>query len=606
MENPYVSPNEDKFVDYPEPPAPPETLKKVNDEIDDFYLAGLENYISKLGEHIRTIQNEETARMQRFAKQLDKLKTKSSKRREDAEEDARLEFQQTISAIRRKRKHYRQMERDALNERRKYLESMSFQKHEQEILRQKLLKLGVIEDDNSQPSAASTPVGPFALLFLVFEICLILAYLHSNFGKYYNVREGDYILENLGHPLRVDNFYTFFVHMTIFVFFGWGFLSSWLRKYAFTSITLTFMTAVFAFQFNYFMIGVWRNIDAIEWAVIPMTFEALIETLYGPVAVLVTFGAILGKITPLELLVMTFLEILAYSLNYYICIYVLNGVDPGGGITLHLFGALFALGVSSSLSETFRKVKTIKTDDLTSNYRSDVFSLIGTLLLFVFFPSFNAALAPNGTQQRAVINTILSLLASVVFAFLVSRTFRKKYISIRDVQTAAISGGIAIASAHSLIIVPGAALIVGAISATAVIIGNIWLEPFLEQKTNNRFSDTRGVISLHGVCGFMAAVGGIVATGIANRESIYGQPPTEIFHFGTPNQAGYQAAILFITIGISVGTGVIAGMILFAVRRVSIGRAVPLTFTDEQEFKVPNDFQRTQKPVEEDYEAIIQ
>ena len=226
-------------------------------------------------------------------------------------------------------------------------------------------------------------------------------------------------------------------------------------------------------------------------------------------------------------------------------------------------------------------------------------------LLFVFFPSFNAALAPNGTQQRAVINTILSLLASVVFAFLVSRTFRKKYISIRDVQSAAISGGIAIASAHSLIIVPGAALLVGAIAATAVIIGNIWLEPFLEHKTNNRFSDTRGVISLHGICGLMAAIGGIVATGIANRHSLYGQAPTEIFYYGTPNQAGYQAAILFITMGIAAGTGIIAGFILFAIRRVSIGRAVPLTFTDEQEFKVPNDFDRTQKPVEDDYEAIV-
>ena len=605
MENPFVSPNEEKFVDYPEPPAPPETLKKVNDDIDDYYLAGLENYISKLGEHIRTIQNEETARMQRFAKQLEKLKTKSSKRREDAEDDARQEFQQTISAIRRKRKHYRQMERDALNERRKYLESMSFHKHEQAVLRTKLIKLGVIEDDNSQPTVSSTAIGPFALLFLVFEICLILAYLHTDFGRFYGISEEDYVLQNLGYPLRVDNYYTFFVHMTLFVFFGWGFLSSWLKKYAFSSIAFTFMIAVFAFQWNYFMIGVWRNIDAVHWATIPQTFYVLIETIYGPVAVLVTFGAVIGKITPLELLVLAFLEILAYSLNYYICIYVLNGVDPGGGITLHLFGALFALGVTSSLSETFRRTKTIKTDDLSSNYRSDVFSLIGTLLLFIFFPSFNAALAPNGTQQRVVINTILSLVASVVFAFLVSRTFRKKYISIRDVQSGAIAGGIAIASAHSIIIVPGAALIIGAVAATATIIANIWLQPFLEEKTNFRFSDTRGVISLHGIPGLMAAIAGIVSTGIANRHSIYGQPSDEIFHYGCPNQAGYQAAILFITIGIAAGLGIIAGLILFALRRVSIGKYVPLTFTDEQEFKVPNDFPRTKKLEEDDYELVV-
>jgi len=469
------------------------------------------------------------------------------------------------------------------------------------------LKLGVIEDDNSQPTTASTAVGPFALLFLVLEICLILAYLHTNLGNYYN-SEGDYILLNLGQPLRVDNYYTFFIHMMLFVFFGWGFLSAWLKKHGYTSIAFSFMIAIFAFQFNFFMIGVWRNIDAqgTDWNWIPMNFQTLIETIYGPLAVLVTYGAVLGKITPLELLIMAFLEILAYSLNYYICIYVLNGSDPGGGITLHLFGALFSIGVSCFLSDTFRRAKTVRTDDMFSNYRSDVFSLFGTLILFVFFPSFNSALAPNGTQQRAVINTILALLASVVFAFLVSRTFRKKYISIRDVQIASVAGGIAIASAHSLIIVPGAALLVGAIAATAVIIANIWLQPFLEEKSRHRFSDTRGVISLHGICGLMAAIGSIVATGIANRHSIYGQVPTEVFYYGCPNQAGYQAAILFITIGIAAGTGVVAGLILIAVRKVSIGRAVPLTYTDEQEFRVPNDFPRTRKPVEDDYEAIIQ
>ncbi len=45
--------------------------------------------------------------------------------------------------------------------------------------------------------------------------------------------------------------------------------------------------------------------------------------------------------------------------------------------------------------------------DRQSSYASDVFSLIGTVFLFVLFPSFNAALAPDNTQFRVTANTVL-------------------------------------------------------------------------------------------------------------------------------------------------------------------------------------------------------
>lgn len=47
--------------------------------------------------------------------------------------------------------------------------------------------------------------------------------------------------------------------------------------------------------------------------------------------------------------------------------------------------------------------------------------MIGTLLLFAFWPSFNAALLSGAAQHRAVINTTLSICASTVTAFLLSK-----------------------------------------------------------------------------------------------------------------------------------------------------------------------------------------
>ena len=53
-------------------------------------------------------------------------------------------------------------------------------------------------------------------------------------------------------------------------------------------------------------------------------------------------------------------------------------------------------------------------------YTSDLLSLLGTVILWVFWPSFNALLASGAAQHRAVINTYLSLMASTVTTFVVS------------------------------------------------------------------------------------------------------------------------------------------------------------------------------------------
>jgi ammonium transporter Rh len=596
METQFKSPYEEKFVELPEPPAPPEGLKRLTDDIEDFYLNGLENYISKLGEHIRTIQTEETNRMVRFTKQLEKLKTKSSKRREDAEEDARQEFQQAITAIRRKRKHYRQMERDALNERRKYLESMEYQKNEQEILRQKLLKLGALPktQEDEKDAQNKSPIGPFSLVFILCQIGLLLAFIGTDFLDF-EESDGDYLSLNIGQPMALDNNYTFLTHITVMILFGFGFLGAWLKKYAYSSIGYCFMIAAFAYQLNFFLMGLWFSVKESDWPDLTLSIYHFINAAYGAAAVLVTFGAVLGKVTPFELLIMAIFEVWIYSINWYVCILELEASDPGGGMTIHLFGAFFSLGVTFSMSSAFANHKTIHSDDLSSNYRSDLFALLGTAFLFVFFPSFNAALAPNGTQHRAAINTILGLVASCIFSFIVSRTFRRKHFDMRDIQNASLAGGIALGSAHSLVIVPAAALLCGAVAATLTIIGYVWITPFMESKSKGRLADARGTFNLHGFSGMIAGIASIVAVGIADEEEIYAQPPDQIFEHDLPDQAGYQAACFIISIGIGLFGGIITGGALWVVRSATSGPEPPTPYTDEEHFVIPSNFQRTLK-----------
>ena len=57
---------------------------------------------------------------------------------------------------------------------------------------------------------------------------------------------------------------------------------------------------------------------------------------------------------------------------------------------------------------TVRKIKTEESCSREGNrYTSDLFSLLGTVILWVFWPSFNGLLATGAARHRAVINTYL-------------------------------------------------------------------------------------------------------------------------------------------------------------------------------------------------------
>lgn len=55
-----------------------------------------------------------------------------------------------------------------------------------------------------------------------------------------------------------------------------------------------------------------------------------------------------------------------------------------------------------------------------------LFFFLGTIFLWLFWPSFNAGLAEGDAQHRAVINTYYSLAAACVTAFAVSSLVSKE------------------------------------------------------------------------------------------------------------------------------------------------------------------------------------
>jgi ammonium transporter Rh len=87
---------------------------------------------------------------------------------------------------------------------------------------------------------------------------------------------------------------------------------------------------------------------------------------------------------------MATIEIFVYCCNEAILMNIFKAADIGGSMVIHAFGAYFGLSVA-----LFYQPKAAIADKHklgVGNYLSDLVSMIGTLFLFCYWPSFNAAL----------------------------------------------------------------------------------------------------------------------------------------------------------------------------------------------------------------------
>jgi ammonium transporter Rh len=120
------------------------------------------------------------------------------------------------------------------------------------------------------------------------------------------------------------------------------------------------------------------------------------------------------------MLIIALVEPIFYTLNAQIAT-TLQIADIGGSMIIHAFGCFFGLAVTKIISD--RSVQGHSNNSAV--YHSDLFAMIGTLFLWMYWPSFNAAMADGiASSQRAVVNTVLSLTASCMAAFVFSYILR--------------------------------------------------------------------------------------------------------------------------------------------------------------------------------------
>ncbi|XP_018333516.1 ammonium transporter Rh type B isoform X1 [Agrilus planipennis] len=404
----------------------------------------------------------------------------------------------------------------------------------------------------------------FVLLFVQVTIFILFGY----FVRYDESQKGE------------NTIYFMFQDIHVMVFLGFGFLMAFLKKYGYSSIGFNFFLAAILVQWAILCRGFFH----LSNLKIPISVESLVEADIAVASVLISMGVLLGQTTLLQLIIMGIIEIAVYQCNFYVGDEILKLylkiADAGASIFVHTFGAYFGLAASFALSR-FKRKNDIESDKSleSSNYTSDLFAMIGTIFLWIYWPSFNSAELSGDDQHRAIINTYLSLAAScaTAFAFSAILTPDTKFDMVH-VQNSTLAGGVAIGASVNMMIQPYGAIFLGMLAGALSVIGYNYITPWIDR--NLHIHDTCGVHNLHGMPGVLAALVSAILAAIAT-ESQYHTGLYDIFPARAPTipsfnqdvyrhiqgdgrtamqQAGYQILALIMTVVVAIVTGFLTGI----------------------------------------------
>jgi ammonium transporter Rh len=292
------------------------------------------------------------------------------------------------------------------------------------------------------------------------------------------------------------------IHVMAMLLLGFGFLMVFVRKYGRSALTATFLLVSVGIPVYMWIkgLGLFGGSES--------EINTLILAEFATASLLITSGAILGRIKMYQYIILGILFIPAYMLNEWIMLdggfgLVSKGsfIDTGGSIVIHSFGALF--GIAAGISLTTKEQMSIPID---SDFTSDRFSLLGSMLLWVFWPSFCAALVPPELVVHTAINVVLALSGATLATYVSTVSFRGK-IDAADIANASLAGGVAIGAVSDTASFT-AAIIVGILAGILSVAGFAFIQEKLQKGL--KLIDTCGVSNLHGMPGIFGGLAALV------------------------------------------------------------------------------------------------
>lgn len=250
---------------------------------------------------------------------------------------------------------------------------------------------------------------------------------------------------------------------------------------------------------------------------------------------LIAMGAVLGRLRVFQYALLALLLVPAYLLNEWL---VLDGglgvtrgfVDTAGSIIIHAFGAYFGIGMTLALTTAQQRGQPIASDAT-----SDRFAMLGSMVLWLFWPSFCSAIVPLAEMPRTMVNTVLALSGATLSTYALSTLLRKGKTSFGDMANAALAGGVSIGATCN-VVAPAVAFGIGLLAGAVCVLGYVFVQPALEARL--RIVDTCGVHNLHGMPGLL---GGLIVLAVV------------------PGVARAQLVGIVVTVTLALVCGLIAG-----------------------------------------------
>ena len=380
--------------------------------------------------------------------------------------------------------------------------------------------------------------------------------------------------------LKYNHIYIFFKDIHMFIFIGFGFLYASLRDHQWTSLLLVLILGTLAIEFSFFYYYFWANtFGKKKWQKINIDFSILSSIEYNAASALITLGALLGKLSLVQNVIIIFFETCFGSFNFFLCYEKLKTIDNGGSLFIHTFGAIFGLSVSCvlfCLDSEFLKIN--NNPHMTSNYYSNMFGIIGSIFLWLFFPSFNVAnihcqyfsiyYDPDGLgfitenlRYRGIINTYLSMIGSMLSSFIITPLFYHGKLKIEHILHASYVGGIVIGGCCTICSSPWSAVVIG-FCGGAITILFLWKIKHILHGI--KFEDSIGALEIFGIPGLMGGIFTCVFFGNMRNKNAWDSGAIEKI-FGSSRspsiQAGLQISSIFVTLGIAAISGIVIGFL---------------------------------------------
>ena len=350
------------------------------------------------------------------------------------------------------------------------------------------------------------------IVFLIITVLMAVAFFPS---VNHSVAEGlgsivpidSDSLDNTTRTIFDSVNYARSIHILAMLLLGFGFLMVFLRGHEFTSLTATFLAVSIS-------IPVYMIIESFlpnEYEV--MSINGLLFAEFAGASLLICMGAVLGRLKMDQYFILGILFTLAYIFNEWLLLEsgLFKGfLDTGGSVAIHAFGAYFGLGVVMATDKKFAGKPGPKADKI-----SNEFCLLGSMVLWLFWPSFTSSVASPDRTYLTALNTILALCGSTLATYVFTKLIRGK-IEIEDIANAALAGGVAIGSTCSTAN-PGFSMVIGICAGILSTVGFSIIAPKVCALIKG--TDTCGVHNLHGMPGLL---GGLFAI------AINGQPGTQI------------------------------------------------------------------------------